>query len=117
MFNGPLKDGEQIDHINGDTLDNRICNLRIVDNRTNCWNQAKRKTNKSGVTGVHLTDNGRGRLYWVAAWMEDNRRRGKMFSVDKYGNDESFRLACEYRAEVVERLKSSGINISERHGK
>lgn len=41
-----------IDHINGDRADNRISNLRLVDNQANCKNQKMRKTNTSGVMGV-----------------------------------------------------------------
>lgn len=39
----------QIDHINGSRADNRIANLRDVDNRTNSEN--KRKPNSRNVTG------------------------------------------------------------------
>ena len=42
----------QIDHINGDSLDNRIENLRDVSNLENGRNQKKPKNNKSGVVGV-----------------------------------------------------------------
>lgn len=42
----------QIDHINGDRLDNRIENLREVTRECNLLNQKIRKTNTSGVTGV-----------------------------------------------------------------
>ena len=42
-----------IDHINGDGLDNRIENLRSVDHSTNMKNQKMRITNTSGVTGVY----------------------------------------------------------------
>jgi len=31
---GPIPEGEQIHHVNGDKLDNRIANLRAVDART-----------------------------------------------------------------------------------
>ena len=47
-------EADQIDHINGDGLDNRWCNLRNVDNKTNGRNQKKHKTNTSGYTGVRL---------------------------------------------------------------
>ena len=43
----------QIDHINGNRSDNRIANLRDVDNKTNMHNQKKpQKGNKSGFLGV-----------------------------------------------------------------
>jgi hypothetical protein len=42
----------QIDHINGDRTDNRIVNLRDVEEPENKKNQKKFKDNKSGVSGV-----------------------------------------------------------------
>lgn len=42
----------QIDHINGDILDNRISNLRDVPQRQNMQNCSVSRANKSGVTGV-----------------------------------------------------------------
>ena len=44
---------DQIDHINGDKLDNRIANLREVDSKQNSQNKARPLNNKSGVVGVH----------------------------------------------------------------
>ncbi len=46
------KKGEEIDHINGDTLDNRKKNLRIVNRSQNEWNRDKQKNNTSGFKGV-----------------------------------------------------------------
>jgi hypothetical protein len=43
----------QIDHINGNKSDNRLCNLREVTNQQNQFNSPIRKDNKSGVKGVH----------------------------------------------------------------
>lgn len=34
---------DEIDHINNDSLDNRLCNLRNVDHRANMNNQARQK--------------------------------------------------------------------------
>lgn len=42
----------QIDHINHVRNDNRICNLRAVDNAENTKNKRMRSNNTSGVTGV-----------------------------------------------------------------
>lgn len=42
----------QVDHINGNTLDNRKENLRIVSIQENMKNLLKKKDNKSGIRGV-----------------------------------------------------------------
>ena len=44
----------QIDHINGDKLDNRKENLRIANRNQNAWNVGKHSNNKSGLKGVYF---------------------------------------------------------------
>jgi hypothetical protein len=51
IVNGQWPRG-QLDHINGDRQDNRISNLRVVDNTENARNATISKGNTSGVTGV-----------------------------------------------------------------
>ena len=45
-------DGMEVDHINGDKLDNRRENLRICTHAQNTLNQGIRNDNKSGFKGV-----------------------------------------------------------------
>lgn len=45
-------DGYEIDHINGDPMDNRLCNLRLATRVEQCGNLAPKKNNKLGIRGV-----------------------------------------------------------------
>lgn len=116
MFNGDIPEGMVIDHLDGDTFNNKIDNLRCVTISLNSRNQVKSKLNKSGVTGVHYEDGKNPR--WRAEWLEqDGRSKTKSFSVKKYGYDEAFRLACFHRERQIEIQNTLGGGYSERHGK
>lgn len=52
MHHGEIPSNLVVDHINHDRSDNRIENLRVVEQRTNTKNQSMRITNRSGVNGV-----------------------------------------------------------------
>lgn len=52
MHNGPIPDGMQIDHLNGDRNCNILSNLRIVSIGLNAKNRKMRSDNKTGVNGV-----------------------------------------------------------------
>jgi len=58
---------EVIDHINGDRLDNRICNLRQVTHSQNMMNRPTQKNNKSGLKGVSLHPGG---LWRARIWVK-----------------------------------------------
>ena len=49
------------DHINGDGLDNRLCNLREATPAQNNYNSPKQKTNTCGFKGVSLDRGGKKR--------------------------------------------------------
>ncbi len=61
----------QIDHINGDGMDNRWINLRAVTHLENCKNVKLLSSNKSGCAGVsYQKDKDR----WRAEIYDNNKR-------------------------------------------
>lgn len=60
------KKGEIVDHINGNRLDNRKENLRLVNRFQHRWNSGKRSDNASGYVGVHKYSSGYRPNPWVA---------------------------------------------------
>jgi hypothetical protein len=49
---------DQIDHIDGDPINNQISNIRAVTNAENSKNQKRYKNNSSGVVGVYWDKRG-----------------------------------------------------------
>ena len=118
---GKLEDGMTVDHVDGNALNNLVENLRQVPSEINNRNLRRNRQNKSGVNGVRLstvTDKRYGYIYsyYTATWRSDNRPRCKAFSIDKLGHDEAFRLACEYRTRMIEKLNVQGAGYTETHG-
>lgn len=96
-----------IDHINRDPLDNRKINLRIASRSINSTNAKPRIESKSGIRGVYLRKErpGISKASWVCEWSIEGKRYSKSFSIEKYGNDEAFRLAISLREEKLKEMK------------
>jgi hypothetical protein len=77
-----------VDHINGDKSNNRVDNLRWVNESQNTLNSKISKRNTSGYKGVHREKN-----LWVASWVVNSVVRRKRFR-----NKED---AIEYRNKMV----------------
>ena len=79
--------------------------LREIQNSPEAANPLRRmqSNNKSGIVGVR-----RGRTAWSATWSatwtENGTQFHRSFSIDKFGEEEAFRLACQARAEAEKRI-------------
>ena len=82
-----------VDHINGDTLDNRKCNLRICTQVDNMKNQKKNIRNTSGYKGVSWNKKSK-------AWEVSITQNGKRHYLGMYKDKEE---AIKVRKEAEEK--------------
>ncbi len=83
---------QQVDHINGDSLDNRRANLRVCSGRNNSFNRKKdkRTTLTSKYKGVHKRENGR----WRAAIRVDWKLINLGTFLDELGAAKAYNAAA-----------------------
>lgn len=106
-----------IDHINGDSLDNRIENLRIGTYTHNNSNKKKASNNTLGFSGVSWTVTNENNLYFCAAVRYANKYHRKNFSVGKLGLIVAQYKACEWVLNKRKQLNlENGNVITDRHG-
>jgi hypothetical protein len=74
-------EGDEVDHISGDRLDNRRCNLRFCTHAENQKNMKLSSSNKTGYKGVFLPKR---RKQYVASIRID----GRSFYLGSYGTAE-----------------------------
>jgi hypothetical protein len=76
---------DQLDHINKNRSDNRFSNLREVGNSENQRNTTLRKSNKTGIMGVHTrSDNGK--------WSARINHNGGRYTLGSF--DDFFEACC-----------------------
>lgn len=84
--------GLHVDHINGNGLDNRRSNLRVVTSSQNQMNRGLPKNNKSGHKGVHWSKLGK---RWHAAIVVDRKKNFLGTFTDKEKAAAAYREAAE----------------------
>lgn len=85
--------GLEVDHIQGNKLDNRKSQLRVCTHQQNSYNSKICKNNKSGVTGVCYDKNNK-------KWRAKIRVDGKEIWLGRY---ETFEDAVKVRKEAEEK--------------
>ncbi|MCZ2397819.1 MAG: hypothetical protein LC100_14915 [Chitinophagales bacterium] len=64
---------------------------------------------------IFYVGKGTGARNYTANWTESGILKSKTFAVNKYGEEEAYRLACEARLAAIERLKLLGFVYTDRH--
>lgn len=88
-----------VDHMNGDTLDNRKQNLRIITRAENNKNMRKHINNTSGYTGVMFKD---------GLWVANIEISNKKLYIGGYDT--------KSEANIAYRAAAKALGFSERHG-
>lgn len=100
---GEIDNTKDIDHINGNPLDNRISNLRLATRSQNLLNKGRQKRNTSGIVGVTWNKKSRtwhakgclcGKDYFIGAFnsISDAAAARKEFETRHHG-EFGFRLS------------------------
>lgn len=104
-----------IDHLDGNFYNNKIKNLRLVSIRENNFNRKVQSNSNSGISGVRCYDS---ESRCIAAWVDkEGKENKKSFSYKKFKSKNlAFISACEFRKQMIEKLKEQGLCYTERHG-
>ena len=95
MLGRNLVDGELVDHINGNGLDNRRANLRVCTHQQNIFNQQKRKDKcSSKYKGVCWSKRNK-------SWLAQIRFNYKLIYLGYYKNEDDAGLAYNEKAKEL----------------
>ncbi len=88
ICNGPIPDGVEIDHIDGNPWNNKLSNLRLASRDNNCHNTRTRKDNRLGIKCVRQTRSG-----MFASYIKAN---GKTIAIGTFSTaEEAHEKYCE----------------------
>jgi hypothetical protein len=117
LLNGiSLTEKDKVDHIDRDTKNNKVSNLKVCSQKTNSENRGMSSANTSGTTGVSIMQKS-SITYCVAHWKINRKGVSRWFSVKKMGLLPAFKAAVDCRLENIKLLNLSGANYTENHGK
>lgn len=89
LARGDIPVGFDVDHVNGDGADNRLCNLRLATRSQNTFNSRRRKP---GLKGAYRSGK---------RWMSTIRTEGRQVSLGTFDTEREAHEA--WRAAAIER--------------
>ena len=104
-----------VDHRDGNPLNNRKENLRVVPRSLNNRNSKRKSNNTTGHVGVYLKFS-RNRLIYQAKISLTDGLLEKSFSVLKHGLLPAYAKTVSWRRQQIENLNRQGAGYTERHG-
>jgi hypothetical protein len=121
LHHGNISPENDIDHVDGDSLNNKIENLREVPPVLNCRNTRKKNKSKELDTGLYYEEllSRKGKLLKrinATCSILPGKTMKVNFSVLKYGYETALTLAREWRKVKLHDASDNGMPYSERHG-
>lgn len=101
-----------INHEDRDPSNNCLSNLTKESHEANSQWRGISSNNSSGVNGVSWVET-RGYLYANAFYRQEGKAYNKRFSVLRYGKEEAWRLAVEFRQTKIHELNRAGGKFEE----
>jgi hypothetical protein len=110
-FHGLITGFDMVDHIDGNTLNNTLINLRYCDISMNNSNRHEPANNKHGYTGLRLDDRIYGQCY-VAKVTIHGKQFSRYFSISTYGENKAKEMAIAFKKKT-ENVTKYVVNIDE----
>ena len=115
---GPVPEGLEIDHKDGQRSNNAVENLRLVSRELNARN--KKPSGAGPVAGVWLYScirKGKTYRYWRVSLTdpESGLTRQKDYSLQKMSSEAALAFALEYRERKIMEFNNMGAGYTERH--
>jgi len=94
----PKGKSKSVDHIDCNSMNNQISNLRTVSPRIQSLNRGMQNNNKSNHTGVYYNKRNK---RWISFWKDEKGNQiSTSFSIKKYRNDTK-QMAIDAQEEAV----------------